>query len=122
MKKIILTFMIIALPIAMLKSSEKPNFEINKKSCVSDKNTTLKGQILDKITNEPLAGAKVKLLDCNVEVFTDFDGNFIIENISEGEHIMQVEYVSYQTRFENITLQMSDKNTNRTIYLKNARN
>ncbi|MCX7985605.1 MAG: carboxypeptidase-like regulatory domain-containing protein [Bacteroidales bacterium] len=103
-------------------ASEKPNFEVARNnSCLSGKGTELKGQVLDKITHEPLVGAKVKLVDCNMEVYTDFDGNFSFDKISEGDHIIQVEYVSYETRFSTITLSEDIKNSP-VIFLKNVRN
>jgi len=107
-----------------IMASERPSIDVNQNVCLTDKGTKLTGQVLDRNTHEPLVGAKVKIVNCNIEVYTDFDGNFSFERISEGEHILQVEYVSYETRFTTVNLnqEAASKQSQSVILLKNARN
>lgn len=105
-----------------LIASDKPSIEVAKNACMSGNGTLITGQVVDKITHEPLTGAKVKLVDCNLEVYTDFDGNFSFESIGEGEHILQVEYVSYETRYTTVNINNQGGEHNALILLKNARN
>ncbi|MGC8803737.1 MAG: carboxypeptidase-like regulatory domain-containing protein [Bacteroidales bacterium] len=120
-KKMILLTCISFLGLQLI-ASDKPNFEVTKNACISGTGTMITGQVVDKITHEPLVGAKVKLVDCNLEVYTDFDGNFSFDRIGEGEYILQIEYVSYETRYTTINLSNQGKEHNALIALKNARN
>lgn len=103
-------------------SSDRPSIDVAQNVCLSAMGTKLTGQVVDRNTHEPLVGAKVKIVDCNIEVYTDFDGNFSFDRISEGEHILQVEYVSYETRFTTVLLNNEAKSNQSVILLKNARN
>ncbi len=105
-----------------MMGSEKPMVEVSKNACISGNGTQIKGQVVDKVTHEPLVGAKVKLVNCNLEVYTDFDGNFSFEQIGAGVHILQVEYVSYETRFTTVNVNNQDSKYDSVIMLKNARN
>jgi|YNPNPStandDraft_1061719.scaffolds.fasta_scaffold169556_2 hypothetical protein len=103
-------------------ASDRPSLDVTQNVCLSATGTKLTGQVVDRNTHEPLVGAKVKIVDCNIEVYTDFDGNFSFDRISEGEHILQVEYVSYETRFTTVLLNNEAKSNQSVILLKNARN
>ena len=51
----------------------------------------LKGQVFEMDTNTPLAGATIQLMDSEVGVISDFDGNFQI-SLNIGDKIL-VSYV-----------------------------
>ncbi len=57
--------------------------------------SSVKGSITDRQGN-PLVGAKVVVKDLQKEVYTDFEGNFIIEEVSETEHKIEVSHVSFE--------------------------
>lgn len=59
------------------------------------KTTELKGQVTDQQGN-PLAGVKVEVSGVNNEVYTDFDGNFSIENVPLENQSIELEYISFR--------------------------
>lgn len=58
------------------------------------KTTDLKGQVVDQ-QGEPLAGVKVHLSSIDKDVYTDFDGNFVVEDVPVKEQSIQLEFVSF---------------------------
>ena len=68
----------------------------------------IEGKIVDKYTNEALAGVALELNSGSKKYYTDFEGNFLIEGIQPGVYKIDVIYVSYQ----GITLE--EINTNDT--------
>lgn len=64
--------------------------------------TTLSGQVLDKITGEALAGVKIILDKNDTEVYTDFDGNFTITEITTGNHEIKADLISYKSEQKSI--------------------
>jgi len=78
----------------------------------------IQGQIVDKATGDALTGVTVRLNDGS-EAYTDFEGNFIFENIKPGKYQIQTSYISYENAmFENINCESSDVKTLK-IQLKN---
>lgn len=64
----------------------------------------IEGKIIDKTTNEALAGVAIQLSGSEQKVYTDFEGNFIIDGIRPGVYDIDVLYVSYQgLTLENIS-------------------
>ncbi|MBN2681995.1 MAG: carboxypeptidase-like regulatory domain-containing protein [Bacteroidales bacterium] len=59
--------------------------------------TTVKGKVVDQISGEALTGVQVKIEGTNLTAYTDFDGNFVIENVAPGNYNIQTTYISYQT-------------------------
>ncbi len=57
---------------------------------------SITGKIIDKTTGEPLAGVTVKIEGTNLEVYTDFDGNFTFKNIAPSIINLKVSLVSYK--------------------------
>ncbi len=58
---------------------------------------TVKGQVIDKDTKEPLIGASVVIPNLNKGAITDLDGKFSIELPANTERI-RVSYIGYQTK------------------------
>ena len=56
------------------------------------------GTVVEEATGEPLAGAKIKIVDLNKEIYTDFDGNFLINDLKPGEYNLNISFVSYKTK------------------------
>lgn len=56
-------------------------------------NTTLKGVVFDKLTNESLAGAVVTAN--GQKVYTDLDGNFTVKNVCNGKCKLTISLISY---------------------------
>lgn len=65
---------------------------------------TIKGTVVDKESEIPLIGATLELIGPNRQgVTTDVDGQFRLENIEVGRHMIQVNYLGYEpTTMSNI--------------------
>lgn len=65
--------------------------EVNEK--ISLRNYVIKGTVVDQ-NNESVAGAMVVIN--NQKVYTDLDGNFVIENIQNDKCEVNVSMISYE--------------------------
>ena len=63
------------------------------------KTATVKGQVVDQITGEPLAGVSIEVPGTEEEVYTDFEGKFVIDALPEGKHDLHISYLSYQKEY-----------------------
>ena len=61
------------------------------------KTTELKGNITDN-QGEPLVGVKVYVPSLEKNVYTDFEGNFIIKNVPIKEQSIQLSYISFEQK------------------------
>ena len=57
--------------------------------------TSLSGIVLDNETGEALTGVAIHFEGSNEIVYTDFDGNFEINNIVPGNYNILSNYISY---------------------------
>ena len=73
---------------------------------------TLHGIVTDSLTQEPLIGASVVLLGTSQGAATNFDGEYKIPNITDGNYRVRISYVGYQTK----TLELPLKG-NKTVEL-----
>ncbi|MFT3681675.1 MAG: TonB-dependent receptor [Ferruginibacter sp.] len=55
------------------------------------------GKITDAKTGLPLQGVSVTVEDLKNGTSTDKDGNFLIKNISEGKHLVEISHIGYST-------------------------
>lgn len=69
------------------------NVEANE--LVSFNTTSLSGVVLDNETGETLTGVAIRFEGSNETVYTDFDGNFKIDNIVPGKYNILSNYISY---------------------------
>ncbi len=65
---------------------------------------SLTGTVVSKGKNIPLSNAKISTTPVSTTVFTDADGNFIIENIAVGKYSVQADVEDFQTSFEAATI------------------
>lgn len=71
----------------------------------------LSGRVTDAKTGEPLAGASVYFADEKIGTATDARGKYVISNIPDGHHVVEVSYSGYATIVEHIELkQDTEKN------------
>ena len=61
-------------------------------------NGTIKGNVTDAKTNEPLIGTTVLIKGTTQGTITDFDGNYTIPNVAPGSHILAISFISYDTQ------------------------
>jgi hypothetical protein len=64
-----------------------------------DVTQSIKGKVVDKVTGEPLPGASVVVenTDPIIGTITDFDGNYILENVKVGRHNINFSYLGYNS-------------------------
>ena len=71
------------------------------------------GKIIDNKTNSVLPGVNLILIGTYYGAASDFDGNYKIQNISEGTYTVQVSFIGYKTKqYTGITVQ-----NNKTLQL-----
>jgi hypothetical protein len=58
---------------------------------------TVKGTVIDKISEKPLAGATVAIEALNITSISDANGLFILKNVPAGRISIQITYSGYQT-------------------------
>ncbi|MEW7278683.1 TonB-dependent receptor [Aquimarina sp. 2201CG1-2-11] len=72
-------------------------------SVITAQNNIINGKVVDG--DFPLPGATVALSENKIGTITDFDGNFILSNISSGNYNLVISYIGY----ESYTTQVSIK-------------
>lgn len=99
MKKLV--FLFIALLVVGLESQAinvvTPNGdkEIEATELAAIKTTSLSGVVLDNETGEALVGVAIRFEGSKETVYTDFDGNFKIDNVIPGKYNVLSSYISY---------------------------
>jgi TonB-dependent receptor len=59
---------------------------------------TIAGKVIDAKSSEGLIGCSIRLVSGTGGAITDFDGNFVIQNVPVGVHIIEVRYTGYQDK------------------------
>ncbi|PXX95212.1 TonB-dependent receptor [Marinifilum breve] len=99
MKKFV--FLFIALLVVGLESQAikvvTPNGdkEIEAAEFATIETTSLSGVVLDNETGEALVGVAIRFEGSKETVYTDFDGNFKIDNVVPGKYNVLSSYISY---------------------------
>ena len=93
MKKIVLLLSLISFTFGFVSAENRKD---SKESNSSSQVASMQGKIIDKTSGEPLTGVLVKIEGTKYEVYTDFDGNFILQNITPGVFDLKVSLVSYK--------------------------
>ncbi len=75
---------------------------------IKESNKSIKGIIVDAKTGEELVGVAVKIND--QVVYTDFNGEFIANNVEANTNVITANYVSYKT--VNVDLKNLKDNSN----------
>ena len=60
------------------------------------KSFSISGKVVDN--NESLTGVKILLDGKETVIYTDFDGNFTIENVLSGEHTLSFTLITYNNK------------------------
>lgn len=93
MKTLSIIITIVLLQIATIFAGNDNNPKVN-----NTQTTTISGKIVDFNNQEGLAGVAVKIVGTNDVIYTDFDGNFFIDNILANSEVrLQVNYISYNS-------------------------
>ncbi|MBM3416783.1 MAG: TonB-dependent receptor [Bacteroidetes bacterium] len=104
MKKIsVVTVFILSYSGLLRAQTDQPVTGINTGTETEIK-VTLSGKITDAATGSPLPGASVYLADDKIGTVADADGRYIITNIPDGHHVVEVSHTGYSTLVEHIEL------------------
>lgn len=92
MKKIALKYSWVIIALFLYGCSEDP---------IDESGTgIITGKVVSQGTNEPLANVKIETTPVSNTVFTNETGDFIIEDVIEGEYSVQAQLDGYITAFE----------------------
>lgn len=78
---------------------------------------SIKGQVLDKTTNEPLFGANAIIEGTSLGAASDLYGNFVIRDIPSGNRTLKISYIGYEAITVNIAIP-ENKTLEENFYLE----
>lgn len=55
------------------------------------------GTVVDKQTNESLAGVEVRIKGTSIVTYTDFNGNFFFSDLPTGTYELSFRYITYES-------------------------
>ena len=64
-------------------------------SLIFAQNSSIQGVVIDESNGQTIPGAKIILDSMKKITVTDFDGKFILEDVTVGEHVITVKYPTY---------------------------
>jgi iron complex outermembrane receptor protein len=67
------------------------------------------GKVRDAKTNLPLPGTSVYFIDIKVGSSTNADGEFLLSNIPEGKHLVEISHIGYTTIAEQVEIMADTK-------------
>jgi iron complex outermembrane recepter protein len=76
---------------------------LSAKNCFTLKGS-FSGVITDKETNKPLQGVSVYFIDIKTGTSTNANGQFIIQNIPEGKHLIEISHIGYTSFAEHVEI------------------
>ncbi len=62
------------------------------------------GKVIDEKTKEPLVGASLFFTDLKMGAVTNTQGLFVINNIPQGKHLLEISFIGYATQTEYIQI------------------
>ena len=68
---------------------------------------SIKGVVLDNDANNPLSNVLLQLKNTTITTKTDFDGSFKIENLENGNYLLEIKFEGYES--QNYPVQLSGK-------------
>jgi hypothetical protein len=73
------------------------------------KTVSISGTVTDKISQEAIAGALIKVEGTDIEVYTDLDGKFAINQIVPDTYTIKCSMISYSDGEEEIKIEQTTK-------------
>jgi len=95
MKKIVLSTALVCMTLFTTAIAGNKSENSNAETKLATKKM-ITGKVIDPVTNEAIAGATVSIN--GKKVFTDFEGNFEVENPKNKSCEMTVSMISYSTK------------------------
>src|SRR5690606_24950816 len=71
---------------------------------------SLSGKITDGITGSPLHGASISIDDAKRGTITDSLGNYLLENLPPGHHVIEVSFTGYGSIVTHLDINGKQKN------------
>jgi len=65
---------------------------------------TLVGKVMDYTSSQPLAGAEVSVLGTGARQLTNSRGEFVLDALPPGRHLVATQYLGYQPRTDSVTV------------------
>jgi hypothetical protein len=93
---IVILGIILSLANTSFANGEKEK-EANKQAEALVMVSSLEGVVLDKLTGEPLTGVEVGVVGTNLKAYTDFDGRYLIPNLTPGAYSISATLISYKS-------------------------
>ena len=62
------------------------------------------GKITDIKTGKPISGSTIYITDIKIGTASDNEGNYILKNIPEGSHLIEISHIGYTTVVENVLI------------------
>ena len=107
MKNIILSIVFVALIGIAYADNEGNTSNASESSPVEM--VSLSGTVIDFQSGEVLTGVEVIIEGTDIKVYTDFDGNFEIDNVKPGNYNIIASYISYdKSLIENFKADMDN--------------
>ena len=95
MKKLFLSIIVIAISTFTFAGNNGENSETPKNPVIPTQTITLTGQVLDVNSGEALTGVEVTIEGSDIKAYTDFDGNYKLENVEPGTYNIIASFISY---------------------------
>lgn len=76
---------------------------------------TLKGNISDKDTNEPLIDTYIYVVELNKGTSSNSSGDYFLSNLGKGNYTIQISHLGYQTLVQEIKILNEDISINATL-------
>lgn len=65
---------------------------------------TLVGRVMDYVSGAPLVGAEVSVLGTGARQLTDSRGEFVLDELPPGRHLVATEFLGYEQRTDSVTV------------------
>lgn len=79
-------------------------FSIIVQTAYAQKSGSIIGNVTDKQSGDPLIGVNIIIKGTNQGAATNINGNYKIENVSPGKHVLAATYVGYQGKTITVTV------------------
>ena len=65
---------------------------------------SVRGQVVDAVTQRPIGGAQIELVDARRGGLTNTSGQYLILNVPVGEHEVRVQFIGFATATQTVTV------------------
>ncbi|MEZ5198698.1 MAG: carboxypeptidase-like regulatory domain-containing protein [Bacteroidales bacterium] len=94
MKNIILSLVLVALVGIVYADNEGTSSSPSESP--ANEMVSFSGKVMDFASGEVLTGVEVTIEGTDIKTYTDFDGNFTIDNVKPGKYNIIASYISYE--------------------------